>query len=130
MVAQQRPVELQSLVPRKSTLQITVAKSGWRGSPTNTCSNCSPGVSGGTRWIDEPLKSVLEASYRWGPTYDWLDETGEELSVAHPLKVRAVDSARIKKDLIDFRSAAGTVRRQNPSSIHTLLSRRLPRIAR
>ena len=27
----------------------------------------------------QPLKAVLEASYSWGPMYDWLDEITDEV---------------------------------------------------
>ena len=50
-----------------------------------------------------PLKSVLEASYGWGPMYDWLGEVSQEVLLAHPAKVRAIAEARIKTDRIDSR---------------------------
>jgi transposase len=49
----------------------------------------------------QPLKAVVEASYNWGPVYDWLDEIAEEVVLAHPSKVRAIAEARIKTDTID-----------------------------
>ena len=41
-----------------------------------------------------PMKAVLEASYCWGPMYDWLDEIADEVVLAHPSKVRAIAEAR------------------------------------
>jgi transposase len=59
---------------------------------------------------DEPFKAVLEASYSWGPMYDWLDEMSEEVLLAHPLKVKAIASARIKNDRIDSEVLAHLLR--------------------
>lgn len=49
----------------------------------------------------QPMKAGLDASYHWGPVYDWLDEIAEEVVLAHPSKVRAIAEARIKTDAID-----------------------------
>jgi transposase len=56
------------------------------------------------------MKAVLEASYGWGPMYDWLDEVAEEVVLAHPLKVRAIAEARIKTDKIDSQTLAHLLR--------------------
>ncbi len=37
----------------------------------------------------KPMRAVLEASYTWGPMYDWLAEFADEVVLAHPRKVRA-----------------------------------------
>lgn len=57
-----------------------------------------------------PMKAVLEASYSWGPMYDWLEEVAEEVMLAHPVKVRAIAEARIKTDEIDSRTLAHLLR--------------------
>ena len=57
-----------------------------------------------------PMKAVLEASYSWGPMYDWLDEVVERVVLAHPVKVRAIAEARIKTDEIDSRTLAHLLR--------------------
>ena len=49
----------------------------------------------------EPKKAVLEASYTWGPVYDWLDDLVGEAILAHPAKMKAIAYARIKTDTID-----------------------------
>ena len=49
----------------------------------------------------QPMKAVVEASYNWGPIYDWLDEVADDVVLAHPGKVRAIAEARIKTDKID-----------------------------
>src|SRR3990170_5347924 len=59
---------------------------------------------------DEPIKAVLEASYTWGPMYDWLAEIADEVVLAHPAKVRAIADARIKTDKIDSETLAHLLR--------------------
>lgn len=58
----------------------------------------------------QPMKAVVEASYNWGPLYDWLDEVAEEVVLAHPTKVRAIAEARIKTDAIDSETLAHLLR--------------------
>lgn len=58
----------------------------------------------------QPMKAVLEASYSWGPMYDWLEELTGEVVLAHPLKVRAIADARIKTDKIDSETLAHLLR--------------------
>ncbi len=60
--------------------------------------------------LHEPMKAVLEASYSWGPMYDWLAEFAEDVVLAHPAKVRAIADARIKTDTIDSRMLAHLLR--------------------
>ena len=57
-----------------------------------------------------PMKAVLEASYCWGPMYDWLDGLTDEVVLAHPSKVRAIAEARIKTDKIDSEILAHLLR--------------------
>ena len=54
----------------------------------------------------QPMKAVVEASYSWGPIYDWLDEVADDVILAHPGKVRAIAEARIKTDKIDSETLA------------------------
>jgi transposase len=56
------------------------------------------------------MKAVLEASYCWGPMFDWLDELADEVVLAHPSKVRAIAEARIKTDKIDSETLAHLLR--------------------
>jgi transposase len=56
------------------------------------------------------VKAVVEASYCWGPIYDWLEEVADEVALAHPLKVRAIADARIKTDKIDADTLAHLLR--------------------
>jgi len=68
------------------------------------------GVHEVLRQFDEPMKAVLEASYNWGPLYDWLAEVADEVVLAHPTKVRAIAEARIKTDAIDSETLAHLLR--------------------
>lgn len=58
----------------------------------------------------QPMKAVVEASYSWGPIYDWLDEVADDVVLAHPGKVRAIAEARIKTDKIDSETLAHLLR--------------------
>lgn len=58
----------------------------------------------------EPVKAVLEASYSWGPIYDWLDELVDEVVLAHPAKVKAIADARLKSDKVDSETLAHLLR--------------------
>lgn len=58
----------------------------------------------------EPIKAVVEATYNWGPVYDWLAEIAGEVLLAHPAKVRAIADARIKSDTIDSQTLAHLLR--------------------
>jgi len=58
----------------------------------------------------EPIKAVVEATYNWGPVYDWLDELVDDVVLAHPARVRAIADARIKTDTIDSQTLAHLLR--------------------
>lgn len=58
----------------------------------------------------EPMRAVVEASYAWGPMYDWLGELTEKVVLAHPAKLRAIADARIKTDRIDSETLAHLLR--------------------
>jgi transposase len=73
-----------------------------------------PSSAAGLRQVlghyQEPMNAVLEASYTWGPVYDWLDELVDEVILAHPAKVKAIADARIKTDTIDSATLAHLLR--------------------
>ena len=85
----------------KSTSQITVMNEAGVILQRKRVNSTSEGFKEALAGYHEPFKAVLEASYSWGPMYDWLDDVSEEVLLAHPLKVRAIASARIKNDRID-----------------------------
>jgi transposase len=49
---------------------------------------------------------ALEACGFYEPIYDWIDDRGYSVTLAHPLKVKAIASAKIKTDTIDARTLA------------------------
>jgi transposase len=54
--------------------------------------------------------AVLEAGRNWPVMYDWLDELVEEITLAHPAKVRVIAEAKVKTDRIDSRMLAHLLR--------------------
>ena len=50
---------------------------------------------------DQPVTVALEATTNYAWMYDTLEHLGHTVKLAHPLKVRAIASARIKTDRID-----------------------------
>ena len=53
------------------------------------------------RGLDGPVQVAMEATRNWQWLYDLLEENGIEPKLSHPLKTRAIASARIKNDKID-----------------------------
>jgi transposase len=94
----------------KSTSQITVMNEAGVILSRKRVNSTREGFQKALTGYNEPIKSVLEASYSWGPMYDWLDDVSEEVLLAHPLKVRAIASARIKNDRIDSEILAHLLR--------------------
>jgi len=50
---------------------------------------------------DQPCTVALEATTNYAWMYDTLERLGYQVKLAHPLKVRAIASARVKTDRID-----------------------------
>jgi transposase len=63
-----------------------------------------------TQQLDKNAKMVMEASSCWQYIYDYLDDAGFDIKLAHPLRVKAIASARIKTDAIDARILADLLR--------------------
>jgi len=55
-------------------------------------------------------KAVIEATFAWGWLSDLLTSQGVEVVLAHPVKVKAIASARIKTDKIDSEVLADLLR--------------------
>jgi transposase len=55
-------------------------------------------------------RAVMEAGGNWYALYDRLEPVMDELVLAHPLRVRAIASARVKTDEIDARTLAHLLR--------------------
>jgi transposase len=56
--------------------------------------------------IDGESRIALEATYGWEWLADLLGEAGYELHLAHPLRTKAIASARVKTDAVDARTLA------------------------
>jgi len=57
-----------------------------------------------------PGMAVVEATRNWGLIYDWLDEVLDDVTLAHPLKVKAIAEAKIKTDKISADILANLLR--------------------
>ena len=60
--------------------------------------------------IDGECRVALEATYGWEWLADVLQDAGYELHLAHPLRTRAIASARVKTDAVDARTLAHLLR--------------------
>jgi transposase len=60
--------------------------------------------------VDGESKVALEATYGWEWLADVLQEAGYELHLAHPLRTKAIASARVKNDAVDARTLAQLLR--------------------
>jgi transposase len=60
--------------------------------------------------IDGESKIALEATYGWEWLADVLEQAGYELHLAHPLRTKAIASARVKTDAVDARTLAQLLR--------------------
>jgi len=49
----------------------------------------------------QPIQSVMEAGWNWPIMHRWLKKVSQEVFLAHPLKVKAIASAKVKTDKID-----------------------------
>src|SRR5215210_9074956 len=56
--------------------------------------------------IDGECRVALEATYGWEWLADLLEDAGYELHLAHPLRTKAIASARVKTDAVDARTLA------------------------
>jgi len=54
--------------------------------------------------------AVLEATRNWTVMHDWLEELVADVTLAHPLKVKAIAEAKIKTDKIDAATLAHLLR--------------------
>jgi transposase len=58
----------------------------------------------------EGSHAVLEATRNWTLMHDWLEDLVERVTLAHPLKVRAIAEAKVKTDKIDAATLAHLLR--------------------
>ncbi len=69
-------------------------------------------------FMGNDCSSVLEATHNWMVVHDILEELTEEVTLAHPLKVRAIAEAKIKTDKIDSTILAHLLRCDLVPSAH------------
>ena len=67
-------------------------------------------VANYTSGLGKPIRATYEATRDWQYMYDQLEGRVEELLMAHPKKVKAIASARIKTDKIDAKTLANLLR--------------------
>lgn len=60
--------------------------------------------------IPDDSKIVMEACSVWEPIFDYIEEKGFDVSLAHPLKVRLIAEAKVKTDKVDARALAHLLR--------------------
>jgi transposase len=60
--------------------------------------------------LGDDVQVALEATYGWEWLADLLEEAGYELHLAHPLRAKAIASARVKTDAVDARTLAHLLR--------------------
>lgn len=60
--------------------------------------------------LDAPASLVLEPVSQWYAFADFIEAHGVDVHIAHPMKVKAIASARIKNDTIDARVLADLLR--------------------
>jgi transposase len=60
--------------------------------------------------LKDKKRATIEAGGNWYAIYDRLEPLVDELILAHPLRVRAIASARVKTDEIDARTLAHLLR--------------------
>ena len=60
--------------------------------------------------IDGESKIAVEATYGWEWLAELLEEAGFELHLAHPLRTKAIASARVKTDSVDALTLAQLLR--------------------
>lgn len=60
--------------------------------------------------IDEPAEVVVEASINWYHLYDLLESLAVPVTLAHPLRTRAIADAKVKTDKVDSHTLAQLLR--------------------
>jgi len=60
--------------------------------------------------LGEDARFALEATYGWEWLAELLEGEGRQLHLAHPLRTRAIASARVKTDAVDARTLAQLLR--------------------
>ena len=72
--------------------------------------NSREAVAAALKGIEGKTAAVLEAGRNWPVMYDWLEELVDQVTLAHPGKVRVIAEAKVKTDRIDSRMLAQLLR--------------------
>lgn len=70
------------------------------------------------KYAEQGCSAVLEAGYNSLVMYDWLDELIDSVTLADPLKVKAIAEAKVKTDKIDSETLAHLLRCDLVPSAH------------
>ena len=60
--------------------------------------------------LGDPVEVAIEATRSWYWLYDLLEERGIKVKLSHPLKTKAIASAKVKNDKIDSKVLAHLLR--------------------
>lgn len=82
--------------------------------------------------LDGPTQIVIESCSSWYWLYDALTEAGYSVVISHPLKTKAIASAKIKNDKVDSHMLAQLLRADLIPTVHvsTLETRQLKELLR
>jgi len=72
--------------------------------------NSQPALAAFLDGTAEEMAAVVEAGRNWPVMYDWLEQLVDEVTLAHPAKVRVIAEAKVKTDRIDSRMLAQLLR--------------------
>jgi transposase len=102
----------------KACSLIVVQDTGGKTLRSGRVRNDSRSLAGFLSPFSENAHAVMEATRNWTVMFDWLDELCDEVTLAHPLKVKAIAEAKIKTDKIDATILAHLLRAELVPAAH------------
>jgi transposase len=102
----------------KAYSHIVVQDTGGKTLRSGRVRNDSRSLAGFLSPFSENAHAVMEATRNWTVMFDWLDELCDEVTLAHPLKVKAIAEAKIKTDKIDATILAHLLRAELVPAAH------------
>jgi hypothetical protein len=98
--AEERPRCCAGIDFHKRYSQVHVIDERGRTCATARLANDFRTVHGFFSNLAERCRAVVEAGWKWGVMYDWLDaiENVSAVELAHPYRVRAIAAAQVKTD--------------------------------
>jgi len=94
----------------KRSSYVTVVDGQGRVVKEGQIANSREAVAAALKGIEGKTAAVLEAGRNWPVMYDWLEELVDQVTLAHPGKVRVIAEAKVKTDRIDSRMLAQLLR--------------------